>query len=118
MVRSVAAGETLRLNVTVDTTGVEADNGCGKQRTEVPDEAVGSNPLGSPMAENIAGNTCVSLRKQLHLATWDVRSLIKSGKLNVVCNEMERMNISILGLAEVRWTGRGCFETAEDYMVL
>ncbi|KAG8224842.1 hypothetical protein J437_LFUL005445 [Ladona fulva] len=35
----------------------------------------------------------------------------KKGKLENVKREMERYNISILGLSEVRWEGEGEFES-------
>ena len=41
------------------------------------------------------------------VATWNVRTMFQSGKLANVQQEMERLNISILGISEVRWTGSG-----------
>lgn len=41
------------------------------------------------------------------IATWNVRTLMSIGKFDDVKREMERMNISILGLSEVRWQGAG-----------
>ena len=37
------------------------------------------------------------------IGTWNVRSL-KQGKLEVVKQEMARVNISILGINELKWT--------------
>ena len=36
--------------------------------------------------------------------TWNVRSM-NQGKLEVVKQEMARVNINILGISELKWTG-------------
>ena len=38
------------------------------------------------------------------LGTWNVRSM-NQGKLEVVKQEMARVNVNILGISELRWTG-------------
>ncbi|XP_012941986.1 craniofacial development protein 2, partial [Aplysia californica] len=40
-------------------------------------------------------------------ATWNVRTLLEKGKLDNIKKEMKRMNVNIMGLCEVRWTGAG-----------
>ena len=37
-------------------------------------------------------------------------------KLEVVTQEMARMNINILGISELRWTGRGEFNADDHYI--
>ncbi|CAG5117437.1 unnamed protein product [Candidula unifasciata] len=44
----------------------------------------------------------------MRIGTWNVRSLYE-GKLKVVCDEIERLNIQILGICEHRWSGKGHF---------
>ena len=46
-------------------------------------------------------------RKQWKVATWNVRTMYQTGKLANVHQEMVRLNISVLGISEVRWTGNG-----------
>ena len=41
---------------------------------------------------------------------WNVRSM-KQGKLEVVKQEMARVNIDILGITELKWTGIGEFNS-------
>ena len=43
-------------------------------------------------------------KKQYSIGTWDVRSM-SQGKLEVVKQEMTGMNINILGIKELKWTG-------------
>ena len=43
-------------------------------------------------------------KEQYCIGTWNVRSM-NQGKLSVVKQEMARVNIDILGLRELRWTG-------------
>ena len=38
------------------------------------------------------------------MLTWDVR-LMNQGKLEVVKQEMARVNIEVLGISELKWTG-------------
>ena len=38
------------------------------------------------------------------MRTWNVRSM-NQGKLDVVKQEMERLNIGILEISELKWTG-------------
>ena len=40
------------------------------------------------------------------MGTWNVRSM-NQGKLEVVKQEMTRVNIDILGTSELKWTGMG-----------
>ena len=43
-------------------------------------------------------------KEQYYIGTWNVRSM-NQGKLEVVKQEMARVNINILGLRELKWTG-------------
>ena len=41
---------------------------------------------------------------------------MNQGKLEVVKQEMARVNINILGISELRWTGTGEFNSEEHYI--
>lgn len=41
---------------------------------------------------------------------------MNQGKLDVVKQEMERLNISILGISGLRWTGMGEFNSDGHYI--
>ena len=49
------------------------------------------------------------------IGTWNVRSM-NQGKLEVVKQEMARLNISILGISELKWTGIGEFNPDDHYI--
>ena len=41
---------------------------------------------------------------------------MNQGKLEVVQHEMERVNINILGINELKWTGMGEFNSDDHYI--
>ena len=45
-------------------------------------------------------------KEQYCIGTWNVRSM-NQGKLEVVKQEMARVNINILGISKLKWTGIG-----------
>ena len=54
-------------------------------------------------------------KEQYCIGTWNVSS-INQGKLEVVKQEMARVNIAILGISELRWTGMGEFNLDDHYI--
>ena len=48
--------------------------------------------------------------------TWNVRSMNQS-KLEVVKQEMARVNVNILGISELKWTGIGEFKS-DDHCII
>ena len=54
-------------------------------------------------------------KEQYHIGTWNVRSL-NQGKLEVVTQEMARVNINILGISELKWIGMGEFNLDDHYI--
>ena len=41
---------------------------------------------------------------------------MNQGKLDVVKKEMERVNVDILGISELKWTGMGGFNSDDHYI--
>lgn len=41
------------------------------------------------------------------IGTWNVRTLLQTGKLENLKIGMERLKIDILGISEMRWNGQG-----------
>ena len=54
-------------------------------------------------------------REQYCIGTWIVRSM-NQGKLESVKQKMSRMNINILGIRELIWTGMGEFHSDNHYI--
>ena len=54
-------------------------------------------------------------KEQYCIGTWNVRSM-NQGKLEVVRQEMARVNINILGISELKWTGMGEFNSDDHYI--
>ena len=54
-------------------------------------------------------------KEKYYIGTWNVRST-NQGKLEVVKQEMARVNIDILGISELKWTGMGGFNSDDHYI--
>ena len=54
-------------------------------------------------------------KKQYCIGTWNIRSM-NQGKLEVVKQEMERVNVNILVISELRWTRMGEFNS-DDHCI-
>ena len=54
-------------------------------------------------------------KDQYCIGTWNVRSM-NQGKLEVVKQEMARVNIDVLGIRELKWTGMGEFNSDDPYI--
>ena len=54
-------------------------------------------------------------KEQYCIGTWNVRSM-NQGKLEVVKQEMARVNVNILGINELKWTEMGEFNTDDHYI--
>ena len=53
--------------------------------------------------------------EQYFIGTWNVRSR-NQGNLEVVKQEMARVNVDILGISELKWTGLGEFNSDDHYI--
>ena len=54
-------------------------------------------------------------KEQYCIGTWNVRSM-NQGKLEVVKQEMARVNVDILRISKLKWTGKGEFNS-DDYYI-
>ena len=54
-------------------------------------------------------------KEQYCIGNWNVRSM-NQRKLQVVKQEMARVNIDILGIRELKWTGMGEFNSDDHYI--
>ena len=54
-------------------------------------------------------------KEQHCIGTWNVKSM-NQGKLEVVKQDMARVNINTLGIRELKWTGMGEFNSDDHYI--
>ena len=54
-------------------------------------------------------------KEQYYIETWNVTSM-NQGKLEVVKQEMAKVNIDILGITVLKWTGMGEFNSNNHYI--
>ena len=60
------------------------------------------------------GSTVRCYKEQYCIGTWNVRSM-NQGKLEVVKQETAKVNIDILGIGELKWTGMEEFNS-DDHL--
>ena len=61
------------------------------------------------------GRKVLCCKEQYCIGTWNVTSM-NQGKLKVVRQEMERVNIDILGISELNWTQMGELNSDNHYI--
>ena len=57
----------------------------------------------------------ICYKEQYRIGTWNVKSM-NQGKLEVIKKEMARVNVDILGIGELKWTGMGEFNSDDHYI--
>ena len=69
-----------------------------------------------PVVDVTGDGSKVQCCKEQHcIGTWNVRYM-NHGKLEVVKQEMARVNINILQISELKWTGMGEFNSDDHYI--
>ena len=69
-----------------------------------------------PIVDVTGDGSKVRCCKEQHcIGTWDVRSM-NQGKSELVKQEMARVNVDILGISELKWTGMGEFNSDDHYI--
>ena len=61
------------------------------------------------------GNKVRCCKEQYCIGTWNVRSM-NQGKLEMIKQEMARVNINILGMSKLKCTGMGEFNSNDHYI--
>ena len=61
------------------------------------------------------GSKVQCCKEQYCIETWNV-TFMNQGKLEVVKQEMARVNADILGITELKWTGMGEFKSEDHYI--
>ena len=69
-----------------------------------------------PLVDVTGNGSKVRCCKELYcIGTWNVRSM-NQGKLEVLKQERARVNVDILGISELKWTGMGEFNSDDHYI--
>ena len=69
-----------------------------------------------PVVDGTSDRSKVQCNKEQYcIGTFNDRS-INQGKLEVVKQEMARVNVGILGIRELKWTGMGEFNSDDHYI--
>ena len=61
------------------------------------------------------GSKVQCCKEQYCTGTWNVRSM-NQGKLEVIKQEMARVNVDILGISRLKWTGMDEFNSDDHYI--
>jgi len=48
----------------------------------------------------------LSCKEEMRVGTWNVRTMNREGKLKELCDNAERYHLDLVGVQEVRWTGK------------
>ena len=91
-------------------TGHEWRNNCRKNEGMEPKQK--QYPVVDVTGDRSKVQCC---EEQYCIGTWNVRH-VKQGKLEVVKQEMARVNVDTLGISKVKWTGMGEFNSDDHYI--
>ena len=66
------------------------------------------DPISNPNRRMSSDSAALKTQdRNLVIATWNARTLYQAGKLDNAIQEMKKMKIDILGIAETKWTESG-----------
>jgi len=92
------------------TTGYQWRNNSRKN------EGMGPKQKQYPVVDVTGARSKVRCCKEQHcIGTWNVRSM-NQGKLEVIKQEMARVNVDILGIRGLKWTGMGEFNSDDHFI--
>ena len=103
-------GELPRMVGTQYVTGDQWRNNFRKNEEMEPKQK--QHPVVDATGDGSKVRCC---KDQYSTGTWNVKSM-NQGKLEVVKQEMARMNIDILGISKLKWTGKGEFNSDDHYI--
>ena len=93
-------------------TGDQWRNNSRKNEETEPKQKKKNHPVVDVTGDGSKVQCC---KEQYCIGTWNVRST-NQGKLEVVKQEMARVNVNILGISELKWTGM-CEFNSDDHFI-
>ena len=101
---------------TLRSIGVQYATGDKWRNNSRKDEEMEPKKKQCPIVDVTGDGSKVQCHKEQYcIGTWNVRSM-NQGKLEVVKQEIERLNFDILGISELKWTGMGEFNSDDHYI--
>lgn len=96
-----------------------------KSESIIPDRSSpGSTRTAPAVSRQDGGDKCttgtlhkIRARDNIAIATWNIRTLAQTGRLQELTHEMEHYTWHILGLCEVRWKALGEHQTEEGHIL-
>ena len=105
-----------KMNSIFQLVGIQYATGEGWRNSSRKNEAAELKRKQCPIVGVSVGESKVwCYKEQYCIGTWNIRSM-NQGKLEVVKQEMARVNIDILGISELQWTGMGEFSSDDHYI--
>ena len=96
--------------------GTQYDTGDQWRNNFRKNEETESNQKQHPAVDVTGDGTKVQCCKEQYcIGTWNARSM-NQGKLEVVKQEMAKVNVDILGISELKWTGMVEFNSDDHYI--
>uniref|UniRef100_A0A8D8SXR8 Craniofacial development protein 2 n=1 Tax=Cacopsylla melanoneura TaxID=428564 RepID=A0A8D8SXR8_9HEMI len=77
-----------------------------------------SSPIGSPGGASMNSDVTIKVpfKQRTKIGIWNVRTMAQPGKIQNAIQEMRRIDLKILGISEMRWTGANHCDI-EDFKV-
>ena len=97
------------------SVGVQCATGREWRNSSRRNEEAEQKQTWPPGVDVSGGESKVRCCKQYCIGTWNVRSM-SQGKLEVVKQEMARVNINLLGISELRWTERSNLIQMQEFL--
>ena len=95
--KNILATETITREQATTGAGVEADQATGL----MTDGDQRRKEVSTPIAE------LLTPKRWIRIGCWNVRTLYQTGMLAQVVSELNRYNLTLMGVTEARWTGTG-----------
>ena len=98
------------------SVGTQYANGDQWRNNSGKNEGIEPKQKEYPAVDMTGDRTKVRCYKEQYcIGTWNLRSM-NQGKLEVVKQEMARVNVDIVGISELKWTGMGEFNSDDHYI--
>ena len=104
------------MNSPIGSVGAQNANGEKWRNSSRKKEEMEPKQKQHPAVDvTVDGSKVRCCNEQYCIGTWNLRSM-NQGKLEVVKQEMARVNVDILGISKLKWTGMSEFNSDDHYI--